>query len=108
MGKYVMVVQSNAHEGRDGDYNDWYDNIHFQDICDIPGVMSGRRFEATPIAMGEPGQPYLSIFEIETDDPAAVMAELGKRSADGTMRQTDALDPSSVALRFYKQRDVPR
>jgi hypothetical protein len=107
MAKYVMVVQSKALEGRDDDYNNWYDTIHFQDICDIPGVKSGRRFEATPIAMGPVGQPYLSIFEIETDDPGAVAAELGKRSADGTMRQTDALDPASVALWIYEQREVP-
>jgi hypothetical protein len=107
MAKYVMVVQSNAVDGRDGDYNDWYDTIHFQDICDLAGVTSGRRFEATPIAMGPAGQPYLSIFEIETDDPATLMAEMGKRSADGAMRQTDSLDPSSIALWFYKQRDLP-
>lgn len=107
MGKYVMVVQSNAIEGRDDDYNNWYDSIHYQDICDIPGVKSGRRFEATPIAMGPPGQPYLSIFEIETDNPAAVMAELGQRSADGRMRQSDALDHTSLALWFYEQRDLP-
>lgn len=107
MAKYVMVVQSKALEGRDADYNHWYDTIHFQDICALPGVQSGRRFEATPIAMGPAGQPYLSIFEVETDDPGAFMAEMGKRAADGTMRQTDALDPSSIALWIYKQHDVP-
>ena len=41
------------------------------------------------------------------DNAYSFMAELGKRSADGTMRQTDALDPSSVALWLYKQRDMP-
>lgn len=107
MAKYVMVVQSNAVQGRDDDYNNWYDTIHFQDICDIPGVKSGRRFDATPVMMGPTGQPYLSIFEIEADDPADIMAELGKRSADGTMRQTDALDQTSFAVWFYKQRDMP-
>lgn len=107
MAKYVMVTQSNAQKGRDAEYNEWYDTIHLQDICAIPGVKSGRRFESTPAMIGTPGQRYLSLFEIETDDPAAVMAELGKRSADGTMRQTDALDQSSFAVWFYKQRDVP-
>jgi hypothetical protein len=107
MVKYVMVVQSNAAPGRDDDYNTWYDTIHMQDICDLPGVKSGRRFEATPLAMGPAGQPYLSIFEIETDDPGAFMAEMGKRAADGTIRQSDALDPSSVALWIYQQHDIP-
>ena len=29
MGKYVMVVQSQAKPGRDDEYNQWYDSVHF-------------------------------------------------------------------------------
>ena len=107
MAIYVMVVQSKALEGRDADYNHWYDTIHFQDICSLPGVKSGRRFEATPIVMGPAGQPYLSIFELETDDPGAFAAMMAERSADGTIRQSDALDHSSIALWIYQQHDIP-
>src|SRR5687768_3733717 len=107
MTKYVMVVQSKAAPGRDDDYNNWYDTIHIQDICALPGVKSGRRFGATPFALGQAGQPYLSMVEIETDDPGAFMAEMGKRAADGTIRQSDALDLSSVALWIYQQHDIP-
>jgi hypothetical protein len=106
MGRYVMVVQSRAMPGRDDDYNRWYDTIHFADICAIPGIKSGRRFEATPIQIGPAGQPYLSIFEIEVDDPATIMAEMGKRAASGLIRPTDALDHASTALWFYKQHDL--
>jgi len=102
MAKYVMVVQSNAKPGRDADYNEWYDTIHFADICAIPGITGGRRFEHAMTAIGAPGQPYLSIFEIEADDPAQIMAEMGQRGADGRMRVSDALDPQSTAMWFYK------
>ena len=37
-------------------------------------------------------------------DGGALAAE---RSADGTIRQTDALDLSSVALWLYKQHEIP-
>ncbi len=106
MPRYVMVVQSNAMPGRDDDYNEWYDTIHFADICAIPGVTGGRRFEHALTAMGTPGQPYLSIFEIETDDPAAILAEMHQRGADGRMRLSDALDPGSTAMWFYRQHDI--
>ena len=105
MGKYVLVAQSEAVEGRDADYNRWYDETHLNDICALPGVKSGRRFEATPLAIGPAGKRYLAIFEIETDDINTVMAEMGKRAADGSMAQTDALDPESVALWFYAERE---
>ncbi len=104
MAKYVMVVQSKAAEGRNDDYNAWYDDIHLGEICALPGVLSGRRFEFDSALVGAPGQPHLSIYEIETDDIDAFAAEMGKRSMDGTIRQTDTLDFSSTALWFYKER----
>lgn len=103
MAKYVMVVESQPVEGRDAEYNAWYDSEHFQDVLDLPGVQSGRRFDLAMGLMGEPGLPYLAIYEIETDDIGLVAAELGKRSADGTMRQSETLDRPSTVLRFYRQ-----
>jgi len=104
MAKYMMVVQSKAVEGRDDDYNAWYDTIHLEDICALPGIKSGRRFDFESSLMGAPGQPYLALYEIETDDIDALAAELGKRSMDGTIRQSDALDAPASVLWFYKER----
>lgn len=104
MAKYVMVVQSQAQEGRDDDYNEWYDTVHLADILALPGVKSGRRFDFAAGMVGEPGRPYLAIYEVETDDVSAVMAEMGKRSMDGTMRQSDSLDAPASVLWFYKER----
>lgn len=102
MGKYVMVVQSQAKDGRDDEYNDWYGTVHIKDICAVPGVKSGRRFKSTPVAMGAPGLKYLAIYEIEADDPMAVMAEMGKRASEGKMQTSDALDAPASVLWFYK------
>ena len=106
MATYVMVVQSRAKAGRDAEYNEWYDRIHLADICALPGVKSGRRFEATPIAIGAAGLPYLSIFEIETDDPGAMMQEMGKRATSGVIRSSDALDAPASVLWIYKKHEV--
>lgn len=102
MAKYNLVVQSQAKPGRDDDYNDWYDNQHFADICAIPGVTGGRRLEATPMLMGEPGLKYLAIYDVETDDPGGFMAEMGRRGAEGLMPVSDALDHATVRLWLYK------
>ena len=68
MAKYSMVVQSKAVDGRDDDYNTWYDNQHFGDICAIPGVTGGRRLEQVMTVAGEPGLKYLAIYDIERSD----------------------------------------
>lgn len=105
MGKYLMVVQSQPKQGRDDEYNAWYDGTHYGDICAIPGVKSGRRFERAMAPIGPQGLSYLATFEIEADDPASIMAEMGKRSADGTMKTGDALDAGATVLWFYKLRE---
>ncbi len=101
MAKYVMAVQSAALEGRDDEYNAWYDATHLHEICSVPGVVSGRRLKATPIAMPTPGARYLSLFEIETDDIGAFMAEMGRRRESGEQAPADLLDRSSVVLWIY-------
>jgi len=104
MSSYVLVAASSAVEGRDDDYNEWYDTIHIQDLLAIPGINSARRFEATPFGMSTPPGKYLAIYEIETDDIAGVMGELGRRAAAGEMRQSDALDAAAAQLWVYAQR----
>ena len=101
MGKYVMIVQSRAKPGREEEYNRWYDTQHIPDLCSVPGVKSGRRYEATPISIGAPGLPILTIYELDADNPASVLAEIGKRSADGTIRRTDTLDAEASIMWFY-------
>lgn len=105
MAKYSMVVQSKAVDGKDAEYNTWYDNQHFGDICAIPGVTGGRRLEQVMTVAGEPGLKYLAIYDIETDNIGAVMAEMGRRGAEGLMPISDALDAPASQLWIYKVSD---
>ena len=107
MGKYVLIVQSQPKKGRDDEYNEWFDRTHFAEMSDLPGVKSGRRLQATPIVVGAPGLPYVSMFEIETDNPGTLMAEMGKRSSDGTWKGSDALDAPATVLWLYKDYEMP-
>ena len=105
MGKYLMVVPSSAKAGRDDEYNDWYENVHLGEICALPGVTSGRRYEALEASPGKPDATYLAIYEIETDDPMTVVAEIGRRSRTGEIQPTsDALDLSTAKIMLFKQR----
>jgi hypothetical protein len=106
MAKWIMAVQSRAVEGRDDDYNEWYDTVHKQEICAVEGVQSCRRFDYAMAMMGEPGLPYLSIYEIEADDIMTVVGALGQRAQSGEMTQTDSLDGPASVLWFYKEREA--
>ena len=108
MSKYVMIVQSRAVAGQEDAYSAWYDTVHLADILSLSSVKSGRRFELATAPMGTPGLANLSIFEVETDDPNSVLAEMSARSADGRMAQSDTLDAPATVMWFYRQRDTAR
>jgi hypothetical protein len=110
MPKAVFVVQSQASdESREDEYHKWYDNTHIPQLCEIPGIVSARRFDLLGAGFGpaDPSIPkHLAIYELDADDLDAVMQEIMTRSGDGRLEVSDALahDPPPGTL-LYVQRD---
>ncbi|MCW1428497.1 hypothetical protein [Novosphingobium sp. JCM 18896] len=103
MGKFLMVVTSSAKDGRDDEYNAWYDGTHLNEICALPGVVSGRRYDAIPVTPHPQPTPYLAIYEIEAEDPASVLGEMMRRSQAGEMSMSDAVDGENAKIWMYEQ-----
>ena len=104
MGSYILVVPSSAMAGQDAAYNSWYDEVHLRDVCAIPGVTGGRRYQPDPASPSPAEADYLAIYEIETDDPGAVIAELGRRAGAGEMEISPALDRTTARMMLFKAR----
>ncbi len=66
--KHLLVVFSEAVEGQDDDYNDWYTNTHLPEVVSTPGFVAAQRFRYVESAAGgEPPHAYLAIYEVEGD-----------------------------------------
>ena len=104
MAKFVMIVQSEPLDGQDDVYNTWYDGTHIPELLQIPGITGARRLEATPIVIGAPGAKFVTFYEIEADNPGAVMAEMGARSADARMSASVGVDQSKATIWVYADR----
>ncbi len=104
MSSYILVVPSSAKPGEDGAYNAWYDEVHLRDVCAIPGVTGGRRYTPDSASPNPAEADYLAIYEIETDDPGAVIAELGRRAQSGEMTISPALDVATARMTLFKAR----
>ncbi len=92
--KYKMVVFSNAVEGKDKDFNDWYQNTHLQQIVSIKGFTKAQRFRFHGNIV--PGAPdparYMAIYDVETDDIGAALQGMGELAASGRMPLPDSMD----------------
>jgi hypothetical protein len=101
MGRYKLLVLTNAVTGRDDEFNQWYDQRHIPDALDVPGYVTAQRFRLADVRMA--GAPesrwrYLAIYEIETDDLNATMAESMSRAGTERMPQSDAADHASSKI----------
>lgn len=99
--RYKFVVLTNAVDGREDEYNDWYTNVHLPDVLAIPGIVAAERYRLAH-AQRNPVQPfsYLAIYEIETDDLEFITSEIGKRAGTPTMVISDAMAVDKIAAIF--------
>lgn len=104
MGKYLLVATSNANPGEEDAYNAWYDSTHMGEMLAIPGVVSGKRYDALPVSPHPLPGSFLAIYELELDDPATLVPEIYRRIQAGEMAMTDTIDGPSAQLWLLKAR----
>jgi len=104
MDKYILMATVDAKPGEDEEFNRWYDEEHLRDVCQVPGFVSGKRYQSDPASpLASPGR-YLAIYELETDDPTAVLAELSRRAQVGEIPISPTLAPGTAQMMLYKAR----
>ena len=87
MAKGIMILETYpVSPEQEAEYNEWYDNVHLQEVCALPGFLGARRY-----APSGPGAPYLAIYEIESDDVQKAVADMKEQAANGAFTSTDAL-----------------
>lgn len=107
MKQFRFLVFTKPVEGREKEYDDWYQNVHLRDLVAVPGYKSAQRFRLNRVyqkpQMAPAEEPYrnLAIYNIEADDLDTVIA--GMKRLAGKVHITDALDnPASSAI-FYEE-----
>lgn len=91
MPDYQFVVLSNAAEGRDAEFNRWYDEVHLGEVLQVPGFVSAKRYRVRPMGGSQPRHGYMAVYSMRTDDPAATLGELMGRAGRGELNMSDAL-----------------
>jgi hypothetical protein len=97
MARHHLLAFTNPAAGREDEFNRWYDERHVPDLLAVPGFVSAQRFALTDATgQGKPGWTYLALYELDTDDPDALMAEVRARLGTEAMPVSDTLDSATA------------
>ena len=100
MPRYKLVVMTSPQEGREAEYHDWYQNSHLQQVMQLPGFLSGQRYRLNTALIEDETFPFLAIYDVETDDIEAVLAEMRRRAGSESLTVSDALAPKAYAVMY--------
>ena len=95
MQQFKLATFLDPVEGRDEEFNAWYDKQHIPDALSLPGMKSAQRFETGPRFMGR-GAPcrYLVIYTIEALSMEKALEVFTHGTAEFYV--SDAADLSSI------------
>ncbi|GAB3102884.1 DUF4286 family protein [Pseudomaricurvus hydrocarbonicus] len=102
MPHYKMVVFTRPKAGREQEYNDWYQNVHLRELVAFPGITSAQRFKLSATLGEADAQPYLSIYEIETEDIDSVAQAIQNAAQNHQLTMSDAVDLEFAEANIYQ------
>lgn len=88
---HVLIALTNAREGHEAAFDEWYWTQHFPDGLRLPGCFAGRRYLLANGAAG--AYRHLAIYQFDIPDIGTAIDALAQRSGTPEMPITDAISP---------------
>lgn len=98
-----MIVFANAAEGKDDEYNDWYDNTHIPEVLSSGPFTAAQRFKMADAQRSPVNHGYVAIYEFDGSADDA-LAALG--NAAPTFTPSDA--SAGNAVLYFAEELGPR
>lgn len=99
MPRFQYVILSRSQPGREDDYEAWYRDQHLPDVCRRPGVIDAKLFRLDfqkVYDLEAPQWTLMTIYELEGDDPEAILASIVAVAGTEVMPLSNALDRSGM------------
>ncbi len=92
----LVLVFSNAVEGREDECNHWYNTVHLQEVAAVKGIRCAQRFVLSDAQINEE-QPYRYVAIYEVDDETGAEQAVKNMLADAEkMNMSDSLDTDNA------------
>lgn len=98
--KYLILVLTEPTEGKDAEFNDYYENIHLDEVIDSAGYETAQRFKlALEVGEGAP-LPYLAMYEATGKSAEDVIQRLNESRHQ--RQQSDALNKKTARIWVFE------
>ena len=88
--KHLVLVLTEPVEGQEDQFNDYYENLHLDEVLSTTGWRSAQRFKLAAQAGADCPLPYLAVYEAEADDAESVLKVLNETRSE--RQQSEALN----------------
>lgn len=103
MPQCKLVALTTPLPGREADYHDWYNNVHLPELVNQFGMQGAQRYQLVAKLIGADPNQFLAIYDIETDDPGAFLAQMGAAAQAGKMTPSDAQDMGTTYTALFME-----
>ena len=99
--KHLVVVLTEPAAGREDEFNEYYEDLHIDEVLATTGWTSGQRFKLTDTAGADCPLPYLAIYEAHGDDPKQVIRTPNETRAE--RQQSSAINKKTAAVWVFSE-----
>ena len=99
--KHLVVVLTEPAEGREAEFNDYYENRHLDDVLATTDWTSAQRFKLTDQQGMKCPLPYLALYEVEADDASQVLKTLNETRSQRL--QSDTLHKRTAGVWVFSE-----
>ena len=103
MPKLKLVALTRPKPGREEEYHDWYNNTHLPELINKFGMAGAQRYKLVAKLMGSDENEYMAIYDIEADDPMALLGAMGQAAQAGEMTQSDSQDMGTCYTALFTE-----
>ena len=94
--KHLVVVLTEPSQDREKEYNEYYEDIHLDEVIETTGWKTAQRFKLGAQAGQTCPLPYLAIYEAQADSSQEVLDKLEKTRS--LRRQSGSLNMETAAV----------
>ena len=88
--KQLVLILTEPTEGNEDEYNDYYENLHLEEVLGTTVLKSAQRFKLVDEAGEACPLPYVALYEAEVDDSTSIVENLN--STRSQRQQSDTLN----------------